>query len=264
MTDDDTRLRAFVIMPFDSEFDAVYEALIAKPLEEAGFCVNRADDVDSRQNVLADVVHGIANADLVVADLTTNNANVFYELGLAHAMNVPTVLVAHHDSSEEIPFDLRQYRTEFYDTHFQRASAITDAMRDLGHKHAEGKVEFGSPVSDHLPTLGKPRIRAIRTVPASHGGPSEEKPTDDRQTTDQDGKADDRGLLEYNDEVITASDEFGEIAGRFSDATAKHTDQVVRLSEEMGKLDGASPRGQTQARGLVLRTAELLDSYFRA
>src|SRR4051794_20171801 len=107
-------------MPFDPDFDAVYTDLIAQPLAEAGFVVTRADDVNARQNVLADVVRGIAEADLVVADLTTSNANVFYELGLAHAMGVPTVLIAQQDSSEDIPFDLRQYRTEFYETHFQR------------------------------------------------------------------------------------------------------------------------------------------------
>src|SRR4051812_44657212 len=114
-------LRAFVIMPFDPEFDAVYTDLIVPPLREAGFEVQRADDVDARQNVMVDVVRGIAEADVVIADLTTGNANVFYELGLAHALGVPTVLIAQESSREDIPFDLRQYRTEFYDTHFQRA-----------------------------------------------------------------------------------------------------------------------------------------------
>lgn len=67
---------AFVIMPFDAEFDAVYKDLLAKPLEDSGYVVRRADDVNTRQNVLADVVRGIAEADLVVADLTTLNPNV--------------------------------------------------------------------------------------------------------------------------------------------------------------------------------------------
>jgi nucleoside 2-deoxyribosyltransferase len=121
--------------------------------------------VDTRQNVLADVVRGIADADLVVADLTTINANVFYELGLAHAMGIPTVLVAHQDAAEEIPFDLRQYRTEWYDTHFQRAGAIVEALHKLGVAHAQEQIVFGSPVSDYLPGADKPAARARRKVP---------------------------------------------------------------------------------------------------
>src|SRR6185369_5698014 len=71
--------RAFVIMPFDIEFDSIYEKLIKKPLEEVGYDVKRADSLIDQQNILSAIVQGIAKADLVVADLTLTNPNVFYE-----------------------------------------------------------------------------------------------------------------------------------------------------------------------------------------
>jgi nucleoside 2-deoxyribosyltransferase len=258
---DPKRLSAFVIMPFDSEFDAVYTDLLSKPLEDAGFNVSRADDVDTRQNVLADVVRGIADADLVVADLTTLNANVFYELGLAHAMGIPTVLVAHQDAAEEIPFDLRQYRTEWYDTHFQRAGAIVEALHKLGVAHTQEQIVFGSPVSDYLPGADKPAARARRKVPSS---PPAHEGGDSGQEGDEDSEESDRGLLEYDDEVTAASQEFGEVAERFSAATAKHSTEVTALTEQISAVDASSPQGQAQARRLLLRTAELLDTYAKS
>ncbi len=258
---------AFVIMPFDVEFDAVYKDLLARPLEEAGYIVQRADDANARQNVLADVVRGIAEADLVVADLTTVNANVFYELGLAHAMGVPTVLVAHQESSDDIPFDLRQYRTEFYDTHFQRAGAIVEALGKLGTEHAAEKVRFGSPISDFLPGAALPGIRARRTgaigvalsSPDSVANREVQEASDD--DSDESHRADDVGLIEYTEEMTAAAEEFAEVADRFNKATEANGEQVTVLAGQMGSVDGSTPQGQAQMKRLLLQSAARLDEY---
>jgi hypothetical protein len=259
-------MHAFVIMPFDAEFDAVYKDLLAKPLEDSGYIVRRADDVNTRQNVLADVVRGIAEADLLVADLTTLNPNVFYELGIAHGMGVPTVLVAHQDSSGDIPFDLRQYRTEFYDTHFQRAGAIIEALQKLGVEHAAEKVPFGSPISDFLPGAAKPTIRRHRTVATTTSiSPSEsreiEKVREPQESDDDDAEEGDRGLIEYVEEMNAAAEEFGEVTDRFNKATEATDEQITVLAEQMEAVDGNSPQGQAQMKRLLLQMAALLDDY---
>lgn len=63
-------MNAFVIMPFDPEFQSVYDDLIKPALEEAGYDVERADSFLDQQNILSDIVRGIGDADLVVAELT--------------------------------------------------------------------------------------------------------------------------------------------------------------------------------------------------
>ena len=78
--------KAFVIMPFDAELNEVYSAFLAPILSEIGYDVRRADDIASQGNILRDIVESIAGADLIVADLTGLNPNVFYELGVAHAL----------------------------------------------------------------------------------------------------------------------------------------------------------------------------------
>lgn len=112
--------KAFVIMPFPSEFTAIYEQLVKLALEEVGYDVTRADSFLDQQNILRDIVRGIGTADLIVADLTTLNPNVLYELGLCHGLRIPTILLA--QSMDEVPFDLRGYRIQIYSTHFDEVT----------------------------------------------------------------------------------------------------------------------------------------------
>jgi hypothetical protein len=256
-------------MPFDPEFDAVYTDLIRVPLTAAGYMVERADDVDARQNVLVDVVRGIADADLIIADLTSLNPNVFYELGLAHAMGVPTVLIAQQDAAEDIPFDLRQYRTEFYDTHFQRARAIVEVLERLGKKHATGELNFGSPISDFVPGAAKPTIHArrmgaigsrSRESVATEGGVGEAAEEEESEG-DSSQAVDENGLIDYLDGVREGSDELGEVATAIVEATDRVGNEMIALTARIEGLDLQSPTAATQGYKLLLQAAHMLDRF---
>jgi hypothetical protein len=258
-------LRAFVIMPFDPEFDAVYTDLIAPPLQDAGFVVQRADDVADRQNVMVDVVRGIAEADLVIADLTTANANVFYELGLAHAMGVPTILIAHQASAEDIPFDLRQYRTEFYETHFQRAKIIVGVLGKLAVSHAAGQLTFGSPISDFLPGARRPALRSQRTGAVGASAPSDASAAGAAAEMHQHeaghpDESDDLGFLDFNDALTEAADEVGAALEPINAATELYGSAATALSKKMNSL-GPATVTPAQAKRLLLQAAGQLNKY---
>lgn len=104
----------FVLMPFSSpRRNEIYEHYIKKPLEdELGITCKRADDMYESKSIMGDVWHSINHASLVIADLSDRNPNVFYELGLAHVVGKPVILVAERE--EDIPFDLRPIRTILY------------------------------------------------------------------------------------------------------------------------------------------------------
>ena len=108
--------KAFVIMPFDESFTQVFNLFIETVLKEVGYEVLRADNVRSQENILRNIVGNIASADIVVADLTGSNPNVYYELGIAHGLRRPVVLLT--QNLEETPFDLRSYRMVRYSVHF--------------------------------------------------------------------------------------------------------------------------------------------------
>ena len=99
---------AFVIMPFGEGFDEVYGLFVAETLRKAGNDVVQPDDVRTQQNILKDIITGLASADLIVAHLSDNNPNVYYELGVAHGLRQTTVLLT--QNLDELPFDLRSYR----------------------------------------------------------------------------------------------------------------------------------------------------------
>ena len=137
---------AFLLMPFDEEFVAVYTQFIKPLLEDVGFKVDRADDIESQQNILRDVVEKIDTSDLIVADLTSANPNVFYELGLAHALKKPVILMT--QSIDDLPFDLKSYRHLEYSTNFVHIKKAKEQLRNYAKGFLEGKIQFGSPITD--------------------------------------------------------------------------------------------------------------------
>jgi len=84
----------FVIMPFGGTWDQYYAQIYEPAIREAGLVPVRADDVFRAGSILQDIVDLLSRASVVLADITESNRNVHYELGLAHALGRPTLLVA--------------------------------------------------------------------------------------------------------------------------------------------------------------------------
>jgi len=103
----------FVVMPFAKEFDAVLERAILPACAAAGYECRRADDPSRPGSIMKEVVQSIFSSHAIIADLSTLNANVLYELGIAHAIADKTVMICDR-SVKRLPFDLGDYRTLFY------------------------------------------------------------------------------------------------------------------------------------------------------
>ena len=103
----------FVIMPFGGIWDQYYSLIYAPAIEKAKLLPVRADEVFRAGSILQDVVGLLSQAAIVLADITENNRNVHYELGLAHALGKPTVLVA--PVGMPLFFDVGQERMLTYD-----------------------------------------------------------------------------------------------------------------------------------------------------
>jgi len=104
----------FVMQPFGGHLGTYYESIFRPAIEQAGLEPVRADDdIFATGKIMDQVWRGIRQAKVLVAELTSKNPNVFYELGLAHALEKPVVLVS--SNQEDVPFDLRHIRAIFYD-----------------------------------------------------------------------------------------------------------------------------------------------------
>lgn len=107
------RPRAFIVMQFTEPYNSLYEEVIKPVCEKLGFEAFRGDDVFHPGIILQDIITGIVESDVIIAEISPSNANVFYELGYAHALDKPTVLLARRKG--ELPFDISSYRVIFYD-----------------------------------------------------------------------------------------------------------------------------------------------------
>lgn len=120
--------RAFVVMQFTEPYESLYSEVI-KPVaaESLELDVYKADEEYKPGLILEDIARGIREAEVVIAEITPINANVFYEVGYAHALNKPTILLAERGS--KIPFDLSGYRCIFYDNTIRGKTAVETSLK---------------------------------------------------------------------------------------------------------------------------------------
>ncbi len=103
----------FVLMPFGEAWsNRIWERLLRPVCAALGMRAVRADDLYGR-DIMEDIWGGICRARVVIADITGRNANVFYELGLAHTVGKDVILIT--QSVTDIPFDLNRFRHIVYE-----------------------------------------------------------------------------------------------------------------------------------------------------
>jgi len=105
-------LLAFVLMPFRKGFIATYNSAVAPSLRARGLTSRLAPDIRQSRDVMANIHQGIWESRLVIADLTGLNANVLYELGIASALNKPTILIS--QNVRQLAFDVRRDQVVCY------------------------------------------------------------------------------------------------------------------------------------------------------
>jgi hypothetical protein len=103
----------FVMMPFGSWFDRYYQEIYVPAIKDAGLEPVRADELFNTGSVVEQIWDQIVKSRVLLADLTGKNANVFYELGLAHAAVKPVVFTS--ANVDDVPFDLRHLRVIVYE-----------------------------------------------------------------------------------------------------------------------------------------------------
>lgn len=123
----------FAIMPIadhpdytQGHFTRVYNHLIKPACEKAGYKVIRADDAKASHMIMFDILKNIVECDMAICDLSSKNANVFYELGLRQAFNKKTILIT--DSITNTPFDITGFRYVKYSESLRVDTVMSDVL----------------------------------------------------------------------------------------------------------------------------------------
>jgi hypothetical protein len=102
----------FVLMPFKPSFDRLFKEIIQPAVWHSGFSCYKADDFFSPKPIMEDIWTQICKSKVIIADVTGKNPNVFYEIGIAHTVGKPVILITH--DKNDVPFDLAHLRYIIY------------------------------------------------------------------------------------------------------------------------------------------------------
>lgn len=157
------------------DLDKSYRIIIKQAVEDAGLECIRADDVVHAGIIDKPMYELLLGADVVVADLSTSNANAIYELGVRHALRPHTTIVI-AEKNFKFPFDIGHLLVRPY-THLgdgidaEDAEAAREGLKKAIRELTE-KKETDSPVYTFLPTLCEPTAGEAKEVPSIAAAPA--------------------------------------------------------------------------------------------
>lgn len=132
----------FVMMPFSEAWsERIWSRFIKPTVESEGYVCERGDDVFSTNVIIEDVWSQIVRSSLIIADVTGNNPNVFYELGIAHTLG-RKVLLIQQQNSQKCPFDVLHWRRVIYEDNADGYEILVKGIKKTIHNL---KSELRSP-----------------------------------------------------------------------------------------------------------------------
>ncbi|MCL4707058.1 hypothetical protein KJ068_17960 [bacterium] len=155
----------FVIMPFSDDMAEVYWKAIQPACDKAGFSALRVDQLEGVYNINQKIIENIFSSEAIIADLTDWRPNVFYELGVAHAIDNKTAMII--QKKDKVPFDVHSYRCIEYEQTEAGLTKLSNSLVSLlrglevWRKHPTNPVQQFKPHEAFIPR------RALDEVPKS-------------------------------------------------------------------------------------------------
>ena len=245
------RHTAFVIMPYQPPFQGVYDDLIRAALTNAGFEVTRAAEVTTSAAIMSTVIRGIKESCVIVADLTDGNPNVYYEMGIAHALHKPVIYLA--QSIDELPFDIKAYRVIHYTRDYAMMKTAEKELTEVAKGVFDGSTLFGNPFSDQ---------ERRDVVPMCSEDPaSDSRGGDDDRSPDPDEPP---GILDHHATMEEGFEDLRKSTEAIGVETTKMSDKMRTIVDQINETQGDQgyrPDQARQQRTLVRLLAQEMNSY---
>ena len=159
----------FVLMPIEPAFDDIYKFGIKGAAEDVGAYAERLDEQLFVEGMLDRIFNQISKADVIVADMTGRNPNVFYEVGYAHALGKITLLLT--QDAADIPFDLKHRQHIVYGGSIEiLRKQLSERLRwGIAESRRQSRGPATERVSIRLLGVDIPRSGATKDVPTVGG-----------------------------------------------------------------------------------------------
>jgi len=144
----------YVLMPFSDELRETYDMAIKPAVSDAAIQLGteircmRTDETASPGSITREIIESIYKANVVIADLTGNNRNVFYELGISHSYGNKTIMIS---QSVNVPFDICPYRWIPYGCSAAGLTKLRDQLSKVVTKVLTGHEGPSNAVQDFAP-----------------------------------------------------------------------------------------------------------------
>jgi hypothetical protein len=132
----------------EKKWTEIFEYIIKPAVEESGLGYMCERSVAERQNIIKGILEALNKANVVIADLTDNNSNVFYELGVRHTLANRTILIA--QGKKHIPFDLTPYPVAFYGESPTKIAKFKSEIKKKLEDIETNPERLDNPVADFL------------------------------------------------------------------------------------------------------------------
>ncbi|RJQ39101.1 MAG: hypothetical protein C4555_03885 [Dehalococcoidia bacterium] len=159
----------FVLIPFEKKFEDIYKFGIKGAANDVGAYAERLDEQIFTEGMLDRIFNQISKADVVVADMTGRNPNVFYEVGYAHALGKIVLLLT--QNSDDIPFDLKHRQHTVYSGSIDtlKSELITKLQWAISESRVRHDAQTSELFSIHIANVLIPQTGAIEEIPVING-----------------------------------------------------------------------------------------------
>jgi hypothetical protein len=130
----------FVLMEFQQPYTDIYDHLIKPTVEGEGFRCLKSDDIFTTTSVIEDIWANINKAALIIAEISSSNPNVMYELGICHTVGKNVMMITQHP--DKIPFNFRHMRCYPYTNDIPGSDELKKNIKSvIQHMKATQEVE---------------------------------------------------------------------------------------------------------------------------
>jgi hypothetical protein len=164
---EDGKKTCFIMMPSSSadsyepgHFKRVYEYIVRPACKNAGFEPVREEDINTTNHIVIDVLKKVIEADMAVCDVSSQNPNVLYQLGVRQAFNLPVTLIK--DNKTTRIFDIQGWREVQYDANM-RIDKIEEAIPELTHALRSAYKDGGKTINSITQLLGIEPAKVTKT-----------------------------------------------------------------------------------------------------
>jgi hypothetical protein len=236
------RPRCFVISPFGDPFDDYYEKIYKPAIEAANLESIRGDEVYGTGAIIDDIFREILESELVLCDSTGRNPNVNYELGIAHALKKPAVIIT--QDINDVPFDYRHLRVITYD-----------------QKKVDWSQQLNAAISKTILSVLSSPNKAIAWNPEPTVSLVLEKVEDKyKELTISYSLNPASAVLRYKNQFVILRTRSGDVHPGFKSFFAEIYEDVRKLEEEIGKEEYLQMRGiyHDDKRGCITISIDLI------